>query len=113
MDPASAVAQNRRQKERRAASALASLLATPATAEFTMPVSCMVRLRTVNAIEDDPVLGLTLTGPTTRSISCPPGAAGSGVSVYIERGTVVTPEAGFELYFDSGMGRYRKIYGEA
>lgn len=106
-------AYQRKQRARRANSAIAALIAEPASAEFTMPVSSMVRLRTVEAIEDDPVLGLTLTGPTTRSISCPPGAAGSGVSVYIERGTVVTPEAGFELYHDNGMGKFSKIYGEA
>lgn len=103
---------NRKQKGRRATSAFAALVAEPATAEFTMPVSGMVRLRTISAIEDDPVLGLTLTGPTTREISCPPGSAGSGVSVYIERGTVVTPEAGFELYHDGGLGKFSKIYGE-
>jgi hypothetical protein len=113
VNAADAVAYSRRQKERRATSALAALIASPATAEFTMPCSGMFRLRTVDAIVGDPVLGVTLTGPTTRTISCPAGSAGSGVSVYVERGTVVTPEAGFELYADVGMGHFRKIYGEA
>lgn len=113
-----AVAQARkRRKERQDFSAFAALVAEPATAEFSLPANGRFRVvATAGAAEDE--LACTLTGcyvnqdkePVQREIQTPELDAGGYVTLdRLERGVVVTLEAGFELWVDAGLGRFVKV----
>lgn len=98
----------KKRKVRQNASAFKVLLATPASGTAVLPASGMFALRP-DAVTTQRA-GVTVTGPSSRTISVPALAAGVFHHIgKLERGSSVTVEAGIDLYVDTGLGKYRKI----
>lgn len=96
----------RELRARRDRKAFAALLATPGTGAVTFPANASVSMRSVAGC----VAGTEAATFNGRSIGTPELDAGGTVTVgYIERGTVFTPAAGFEILIDTGLGRKSKI----
>lgn len=99
------------RKERRNVSAFVALIDTPATAEVVLPANGRFRVvATAGAVAG--TLACTVTGSTERLIQTPLLAAGGYVTLdQLERGVTVSLEASFELWVDTGLGRFSKIAG--
>lgn len=53
---------------------------------------------------------MTVRGRVTRTIKSRLLAAGERqVFTHVERGVLVTPQSGFEVHVDTGLGKWRKI----
>lgn len=98
-----------RQKERRAISAFAALIATPASGAFTMPAGAKLSfVATAGAAAGDTLA--TLVGAATRTIKARTLAAGDRqVLDFAERSVVITPSAGIEVDVDTGLAVWKKI----
>ena len=107
------------RKGRQNVSAFSALITTPAAVEVVLPANGRFRfVATAGAIAGE--LAATLTGsyvdqdkqPVQRLIQTPVLAAGGYVTLdQLERGVTVTLEASFELWVDTGLGRFSKIAG--
>lgn len=99
----------RRQKQRKAVSAFASLIAAPASGAFTMPAGARLSfVATAGATAGDTLA--TITGATDRTIEAKTLAAGERqVFDFAERGVVITPSSGIEVDVDQGLARWAKI----
>lgn len=99
----------RRQQERKAVSAFASLIATPASGAFTMPAGARLSfVATAGATAGDTLA--TVVGANTRTIKAKTLAAGARqVFDFAERGVVITPSAGIEVDVDTGLAVWAKI----
>lgn len=101
----------REQMARRDRSEFADLIETPAVGAVTFPANARFALRSVSGNAAG-VTAATVTGPSTRTIKVPALAAGQRSTIhYAEAGSVVTPEAGFDVLLDNGLGRLVKIGG--
>lgn len=108
-DYASDYAQCRRQKGRKAVSAFAALIKTPASGAFTMPAGARLSfVATAGAAAGDTLA--TLVGANTRTIKAKLLAAGARqVFDFAERGVVITPSSGIEVDVDKGLAVWAKI----
>jgi len=99
----------RRQKQRKAVSTFAALIATPASGAFTMPAGARLSfIATAGATAGDTLA--TITGATNRTIKAKTLAAGDRqVFDFAERGVVITPSAGIEVDVDTGLAVWAKI----
>lgn len=89
----------KKNKQRRNASAFSALLASPATAGFTMPAASRVKF-------DAPIPSdVVVAGPTPRTFT----VSSSLVVDHIERGATVTAESGVTVLVDLGLGKWAKI----
>lgn len=99
----------RRQKKRRAVSAFAALIATPASGAFTMPAGARLSfVATAGATAGDTLA--TLVGTSNRTIKAKTLAAGDRqVLDFVELGVVITPSSGIEVDVDTGLAVWKKI----
>lgn len=99
----------RRQKVRKAVSTFAALIATPASGAFTMPAGARLSfVATAGATAGDTLA--TIVGPTNRTIIAKDlGTDGRQVFDFAERGVVITPSTGIDVYVDQGLARWAKI----
>lgn len=99
----------RRQKARKAVSAFAALIATPASGAFTMPAGARLSfVATAGATAGDTLA--TIAGATTRTIKAKTLAAGARqVFDFAEHGVVITPSSGIEVDVDKGLAVWAKI----
>jgi hypothetical protein len=73
-----------------------------------MPANASVYLRSVTGC----AAGTTAASFKGRTIKTPLLAAGRAMFAgYVERGTTLTPSAGFDVLIDMGLGRVAKIGG--
>jgi hypothetical protein len=111
---APAVNLNRARRFRRDFLHFASLIATPETSgAVTLPASGrLFFVATDDCAADTPVA--EVVGPTTKTFLSPEMVAGDRIEAgFIERDSVVTMEAGFELHVQGPFGVTSKIFGEA
>lgn len=101
--------RRKHRKERENRDRFAALIAEPATESFTMPANGRIRFVATAGAEEG-ATAATLEGTTDRTIQTPELAAGGYVKLdNIERGVVVTLEAGFEAQVDMGLGKWATI----
>jgi hypothetical protein len=99
----------RKRRERANVTAFNALITTPEDGEFTMPANGRIRFVSVEGCAAG-TTAATLTGAKTRTIKTPLLEAGGVVRLdHVERGVVVTPEAGFQVELDCGFGVWRTI----
>lgn len=100
-----------RQEQRKNVSHFAALIATPASGVFTMPANGRLSfVSTAGSVAGDTLA--TLVGSVTRTIKARTLAAGARqVLDYVERGVVITPSVGINVYVDRGLARWAKIAG--
>jgi hypothetical protein len=100
----------RGRMERQDISRFKSLIITPLTGAVTFPGNARVRLRSIAGCAAG-TTAATITSRSTRTIKTPLLAAGGSLKIdWVERKSIITPVAGFEVYIDSnGFGKYRKI----
>lgn len=97
------------RKVRQDRAAFKALIAVPVTGAVTMPANAQLVFRSVAGAVAGTTAG-TMVGPTNRTIKTNTLDAGDAtLSIHAERGTVVTPSAGFELLLHVGLGVFRKI----
>ncbi len=98
-----------RQKKRKAVSAFAALIASPASGAFTMPAGAKLSfVATAGATAGDTLA--TITGATNRTIKARTlGIGGRQMFDFAERGVVITPSAGIEVDVDTGLAVWKKI----
>lgn len=99
------------RKVRQDRAAFKALIAVPVTGAVTMPANAQLAFRSVAGAVAGTTAG-TMVGPTNRTIkthALDAGAIMNHRTIYAERGTVVTPAAGFELLLHVGLGVFRKI----
>lgn len=106
---ASGYATCRRQKRRKAVSAFAALIGTPASGAFTMPAGARLSfVATTGAAAGDTLA--TIVGATDRTIIAKDLAAGDRqVFDFAELGVVITPSSGIEVDVDTGLAVWAKI----
>lgn len=102
--------RRKHRKERENRDRFAALIETPAAGVFTMPANGRIRfVATAGAVEGGIAATLEGTFPE-RTIQTPELAAGGYVKLDgLERGVVVTVEAGFEAEVDLGLGKWATI----
>lgn len=100
-----------RRRERQNVSKFKSLIATPAVGAVTLPAGARISfVSTAGSTAGDTLA--TIVGTTTRTIKAKTLAAGARqVLDYAERGVVITPSVGINLYIDQGLNRWAKIAG--
>lgn len=98
-----------RQKGRKAVSAFASLIKTPASGAFAMPAGARISfVAAAGAIAGSTLA--TVAGTVTRTIKSKGLAAGvRQIFDSAERGVVITPSTGIEVDVDQGLARWAKI----
>lgn len=97
------------RKQRQDVSAFKGLMAAPASDAITLPANARIAFRSIDGSSAG-TTAATLVGPSVRTIKTPALAAGEFALLdFAERGTVVTPEAGFEILLDTGLGKFVKI----
>lgn len=98
------------RKERANRSAFGALIAAPVVGSFALPANAArLGLRAVDAVVAG-TQAAEIDGPTSRTISTPSMDAGTILVIEgLERGTVVTAEAGFEIVLDIGLNVWAKI----
>lgn len=103
------ICDNRRLRQN--ISAFTSLIATPAVGAFSMPANARLSFVATSGAAAGDTLA-TLTGSTTRTIGARTLAVGGRqVLDYVERGVVITPSVGIDVYVDKGLLRWAKIAG--
>lgn len=102
----------RRQRRFRAdTTQFAVLIATPAVGEFAMPARGRIRFVSTSGSSAGDTAG-TIVGSNTRTITTPVlAAAGHVVIDGVERGCTVTPDAGYTIEVDIGLGVWKHISG--
>lgn len=97
------------RKLRQNVSHFAALIATPASGVFTMPAGARLSfVATAGAVAGTTLA--TLVGTSTRTIGSKGLAIGGRQALdYAERGVVITPHAGVDVYVDQGLSRWAKI----
>lgn len=97
------------RKRRQNCAAFAALISNPAPGAVTLPACARLALRAVVGASAG-TTAATISGANVRTIQTADLAAGGLVALgHGERGTVVTPAAGFEVLIDIGLGRFAKI----
>lgn len=88
-----------------------ALLATPVVTTVTLPANASFKFHAIAiAAEGDTVA--TIVGPTNRTIKTKALVAGGFTNaIYLQRGTVVTLTANFDLMLNVGLGKYLKVCG--
>ncbi len=98
-----------KQRKRRDVSAFKAYIASPAAVTITLPAGGRFALRsTAGAVAG--TTAATIVGPSSRTLKVPALAAGGQHVVdWLERATVVTLSAGFDLALDVGLGVFAII----
>lgn len=99
----------KKQTERRNRSLYASLIEDPTESEITLPANGRFAFL-ATASHDAGETVCTVAGPSDRTIVCKAMASGAYQKLDgLERGSVVTVSAGFDMLLDMGLGVYVKI----
>lgn len=99
----------KKQRIRRDGKKFRALIAVNDDATVTLPANARVSFVSVAGCSAGTTAAV-LTGPHTRTIKTKLLAAGQRVVIdRVERGTLVTLQAGFQAYIDSGLGKWRRI----
>jgi len=100
---------NKVRAERQNRSAYASLIDDPTEAEITLPANGTFAFQATAAHSAGATV-CTVAGPTNRAIACPAMEDGDFFRLdRLERGSVVTVSAGFDMLLHMGLGVYVKI----
>lgn len=98
-----------RQRERKAVSAFAALIAIPATGAFTVPAGARISFASSAGSTEGDTLA-ELVGSTNRTIKAKTLVASEKqILDFVERGVVITPSSGIDVYVDQGLARWAKI----
>jgi hypothetical protein len=96
------------RKQRQDRTAFKTLIATPATGAFQMPANGRLAFKSRAGC----AAGTTAATLNSRSFKTPLLAAGARTHLeYVGRGVTVTPQTGFDVLLDNGLGHYVKIAG--
>lgn len=86
-----------------------SLISVPGSISLKLPSSVNLALASRSSSGSNRT-GMTVVGPTDKTIHVPPLAAGIQYAIgWFERGSVVTLAASFDLYVGTGLGSFKKI----
>jgi hypothetical protein len=98
-----------KQRKRQDVSAFKAYVASPAAVTITLPASGRFALRS-RAGSIAGATAATTVGPSNRTLKVPALVAGAQHVVdHLERATVVTLSAGFDLALDTGLGVFAVI----
>lgn len=108
-----AVRLEKARTRRQDAAKFKALLATPKVGgSLTLPANGMFALvpKAIAAANNAAMTLRNTRAPVAKNIGAPALAAGERHLLgFLERGSVCTPTAAYDLYLDAGLGKWRKI----
>jgi len=99
------------QKQRRLrqnVTAFEAYVAEPFTSSLKLPANARLALRATSSASLG-TLAATIQGSSVRQIRSPSMQAGEYIRFYAEKDSNVVLQTNFELYLDTGLGRFIKI----